>query len=47
LSGFPPEHLGIGNEIAMEGGWQFDGQLHRPIVGERAELEFEHGGSPH
>src|SRR6266436_303733 len=33
LAMFLRKHLGVGNEIAMHGTRQFDGELDRPVVG--------------
>ncbi len=38
LSGLPRKHLAVGDEIAMDG----RGKLHRPVVGDHAELELRH-----
>ena len=40
LSGLPCEHLAIGNEIAVNGSGKLDRQLHRPVVGDDAELQL-------
>jgi DNA-binding transcriptional LysR family regulator len=42
LSGLPSEHLAVGDEIAMDGRGKLDRQLHRPVVGNDAELELRH-----
>jgi hypothetical protein len=43
LSGLSREHLTVGHEIAMEGSRKLDRQLHRPFVGNDAELQFGQG----
>ena len=43
LSGLPREHLAIGDEIAMDGSRKLDRQLHRPVVGNDAELQLGQG----
>jgi len=40
LSGISREHLGIGHEIAVDGSRKLDSQLHRPFVGNGAELQL-------
>ena len=41
-----PSTSSIGDEIAMHGGGQFDGDFDRLVVGERPELELRHGVPP-
>ena len=43
LSGLPSEHLAVGHEIAMNGSGKLDGQLHRLVVGNDAELQLGQG----
>jgi hypothetical protein len=42
LPSFPADRLGVGNEIAMNRRGKFDGQFHRLVILERAELELRH-----
>jgi len=42
LPGLPSEHLAVGDEIAVDGRGKLDRQLHRPVVGNDAELELRH-----
>ena len=43
LPGLPREHLAVGHEIAMDGSGKVDGELHRPVVGNGAELQLGQG----
>jgi hypothetical protein len=42
LSVLSREDLGVSDEVAMHGGRQLDGDLDRPIVLDRRELQFGH-----
>jgi hypothetical protein len=39
-------HLGIGDQVAMNGGGQLDGNLYRPVVGNCAQLQLGRVGHP-
>jgi hypothetical protein len=42
LAALPADSFGISHKIAMYGGRKFDGQLHRFVILDRAELELRH-----
>ena len=46
MTGSPPEHLGVGEQLPMDIGGQFEREPDGLVVGEQAELELAHGASP-
>ena len=42
VAGSTAEDLGIGDEIAVDGGRQLDGDLHRPVVRDGGQLQLGH-----
>jgi len=43
LSGLAGERLAVGNKVAMNGGGKLDRELHRPVVGDDAQLQLGQG----
>src|SRR6266566_6892195 len=42
LTVFLRKNLGVGNEIAMHGGRQFDGEFDRPVIRNGGKLQLSH-----
>jgi hypothetical protein len=42
MSTLAGKDVGVGDEIAMDGGWKLDGELDRSVVWDRRKFQFRH-----